>query len=274
MYEERPDQTQHKIVNMKPTFLTATLLGAATLVSMPSLAGEALDKITQNNEIRIGVTGDYMPFSEKLSDGSYVGIEHELAAIIADELGVKLTLVPTSWPTLMEDFKAGKYDLGMSGISVNAARQEYADFSSSYYSYGKSPITLCEHVDQYNTLEKIDQPSTTVVINEGGTNAQFARAHLTKAKLHVEPTNKYVYDRILDGTVDLMITDSVEADYRARHHEELCRSMPDQQFTESTIAAMMPKDIELKARINTILAGLEENGQLDKIIDKNMGIKL
>lgn len=259
---------------MKPTLLTVTLLGTLALASTSTLAGEALDRIEQTNEIRIGVTGDYMPFSEKLSDGSYVGIEHDLAAVIAQELGVKLTLVPTSWPTLMQDFKNGKYDIGMSGISVNPARKEFAEFSTSYYRYGKSPITLCEHVDQFNTLEKIDQPETTVVINEGGTNAQFARNNLKQAKLHVEPTNKYVYDRILDGTVDLMITDSVEADYRARHHVELCRSMPEQQFTESSIAAMMPKDAELKARINAVLAKLDESGQLDQIIDKNMGIKI
>ena len=259
---------------MKPRLLTPALLSALALVTSSAFAGEVLDRIEQNKEIRVGVTGDYMPFSEKLSDGSYVGIEHDLAAVIAEQLGVKLTLVPTSWPTLMEDFQAGKYDIGMSGISVTDARKEYAYFSNSYYNYGKTPITRCEDVEKFDSLAKIDQPDTTVIINEGGTNAIFARANLKQAKLHVEPTNKYVYDRILDGTVDLMIPDSVEADYRARHHDELCRSMPGFEFTESTIATMMPKDDELKARINAALSELEQNGQLDKIIDKNMGIKI
>ncbi|MGR5062968.1 transporter substrate-binding domain-containing protein [Photobacterium sp. DNB22_13_2] len=259
---------------MKPTLFTVTLLGTLTLASTPSLAGETLDKIEQAKEIRIGVTGDYMPFSEKLSNGNYVGIEHDLAVIIADELNVKLTLVPTSWPTLMDDFQSGKYDIGMTGISVTDARKEFAYFSHSYYNYGKTPITRCEDVEKFNSLEKIDQPETTVIINEGGTNSIFARANLKQAKLHVEPTNKYVYDRILDGTVDLMIPDSVEADYRARHHDELCRSMPGFEFTESAIATMMPKDNELKARINEVLAKLDESGQLEQIIDKNMGIKI
>ncbi|PSW19807.1 hypothetical protein C9I98_10095 [Photobacterium sanctipauli] len=254
--------------------LSASLISLAALISTAVSAGEAYDNIKQNKEIKVGVTGDYMPFSEKLEDGQYIGIEHDLAAVFAKELGVKLTLVPTSWPTLMQDFQAGKFDIGMTGISINDARKQYAYFSTSYYNYGKTPITLCKNVEKFDSLEKIDQPSTTVIINEGGTNAIFARETLQQANLHVEPTNKYVYDRILDGTVDLMIPDSVEADYRARHWDELCRSMPDSEFTQSSIGTMMPQDEELQVEINRILAELEESGKLAEIIDKNMGIKI
>ncbi|MGL6258595.1 transporter substrate-binding domain-containing protein [Vibrio sp. WXL210] len=256
------------------TLASSVLLCLLSATSWQAYSGDILDEIIATKTLKVGVTGDYMPFSEKLEDGRYIGIEHDIAAEIAAYLGVSIELVPTSWPTLMQDFHQGRYHLGMTGISINDERQRTAYFSTPYYVYGKTPITLCENATKFDSLEKIDQPSTTVIINEGGTNAKFARTTLKNAKLHVEPTNKHVYDRILDGTVDLMIPDSVEADYRAANYPELCRSMPDFEFTQSSIGTMMAKDSELKAAVDKVLEKLTTSGELERIIATNMNTKI
>ncbi|MEF9673486.1 transporter substrate-binding domain-containing protein [Pseudomonas sp. PCH446] len=51
--------------------------------------------------------------------------------------------MPTTWPTLMGDLQADKFDLAISGISVNMERQKQAFFSQPYQRDGKTPITLC-----------------------------------------------------------------------------------------------------------------------------------
>lgn len=216
-----------------------------------------------------------MPFSEKnLEDNTYVAIGHDLAEVIAKELGVKVEIVDTSWPALMADLLNNKYDIAMTGVSKNEGRLKTAYFYTNYYEYGKTPVTLCENVSKYNSIENIDQEQVTLVINEGGTNAAFARETVKNAKLHVEETNRYVYDRILDGTVDLMITDSVEADYRTLHTKELCRSMPDEILTNSNIGAMMFQNDALQVKVNQVIDNLIETGEMKRIIDKNMNIKI
>ena len=251
----------------------------ASLIVLPTWAEatstDVLSRVRDSGTLRLGVTGDYMPFSEKnLNDNTYVGIGHDLAEVIASQLDVKVEIVDTSWPTLMNDLLSNKYGIAMTGVSKNAGRLKTAYFSNTYFEYGKTPVTLCENVSKYNSLEKIDLEQVTLVINEGGTNAAFARETMANAKLHVEETNRYVYDRILDGTVDLMITDSVEADYRALHTEQLCRSMPDTILTQSNIGAMMPKDDQFRDVINQIIDDLIKSGEMEKIIERNMNIKV
>ena len=91
----------------------------------------SLDTILEGKIIRVGTTGDYMPFSYK-EDGTtdqYSGIDIELAKNLANTLNVELEFVSTSWPTLMEDLLADKFDIGMSGISITLDRQKLAMFS-------------------------------------------------------------------------------------------------------------------------------------------------
>ncbi|MBE0980801.1 transporter substrate-binding domain-containing protein, partial [Escherichia coli] len=76
-------------------------------------------------------------------------------------LGAKLVVVPTSWPNLMRDFADDRFDIAMSGISINLERQRQAYFSIPYLRDGKTPITLCSEEARFQTLEQIDQPGVT-----------------------------------------------------------------------------------------------------------------
>ena len=91
------------------------------LAASPAACGEespVLERIEARGEVRIGLTGDYKPFSWEKPEGHFEGLDAEMAEALADELGVRLVIVRTSWPTLMEDLRADKYDIGMGDISV------------------------------------------------------------------------------------------------------------------------------------------------------------
>jgi ABC-type amino acid transport substrate-binding protein len=87
-----------------------------------------LSDINTRGVLRVGSTGDYKPFSYR-SGSDFIGLDIELAGELAQAMGVKLVVVPTNWPTLMSDFRAGKFDIALSGVSVTAERQQQADFS-------------------------------------------------------------------------------------------------------------------------------------------------
>lgn len=76
----------------------------------------------------MGTTGDYMPMSFLDPEmGCYFGIDAELAEDLADSLGVKLEYVETTWPSLLEDTIAGRFDLAICGITITDDRREGAD---------------------------------------------------------------------------------------------------------------------------------------------------
>ena len=70
----------------------------------------------------------------------------------------------------------------------------------------------------------------TAIVNPGGTNEKFARANLKKARILVHPDNVTIFQQIVDGKADLMMTDAIEARLQSRLHPELCAVHPQQPF--------------------------------------------
>ena len=107
-----------------------------------------LDDVIARGVLRVGTTGDYKPFSYRTSpSSSFIGLDVELAEQLAKTLGVRVELVPTTWPTLMKDLGDDRFDITMSGVSISLERQKKALYSIPYLTDGKTPITRCENTD-------------------------------------------------------------------------------------------------------------------------------
>ncbi len=83
---------------------TFLFLFVALCLGVPSQAqSNRLDDILSRGVLRVGTTGDYKPFSYRpAGSGDFIGLDVELAGQLAKALGVKLELVPTTWPSLMK----------------------------------------------------------------------------------------------------------------------------------------------------------------------------
>ena len=90
--------------------------------------------------------------------------------------------------------------------------------------------------------EAIDQPSVRAIVNPGGTNERFIDAKLRRAKKILHQDNRTIFNEIINGNADLMITDSIEVRLQANLHPELCGSMPGETLTYQEKGYMMPKD--------------------------------
>lgn len=239
------------------------------VVSQPSAT--LLDEILTRGSIRIGTTGDYKPFTYLNPEtNQFEGIDIDLANNLGKALGVEVQFVKTSWPTLLQDFQAGKYDLGMGGISVNLERQKVALFSMPYLKDGKTPITLKENREKFQTLEQIDQEGVRIIVNPGGTNEKFVRANIRKATIVMHEDNVTIFDQIVQGNADLMITDAVETILQQKLHPELAAIHPEQPFTYSEKAYLMPRDMIFKHFIDQWLHLLQMDGSYQQIYDQWM----
>lgn len=245
------------------------LLAAAVTASVtaPAQAGEALDGIRSRGVLRVGTTGDYKPFTFRQLDGSYTGADIAMARRLADRLGVRLEVVPTAWATLLPDFTAGKFDVAMGGVSVNAPRAAAGTFSSVTYVDGKRPVARCADQDRFNAVDAIDQPGVRVVVNPGGTNEEFARASFHRATVTVHPDNTTVFDEIIANRADVMVTDGIEADHQAFLHPELCPAHVAQPFTRLEKAYLLPRDPDLATLVDGWLADERASGEAARILD-------
>lgn len=233
----------------------------------------SLDIILERKIIRVGTTGDYMPFSYK-EDGTvdqFSGIDIELAKNLAKSLNVELVFVLTSWPTLMDDLLADKFDIGMSGISITLDRQKLAMFSEPMHFGGKAAISRDADADKYTNLAKINNPDVRVIFNPGGTNEMFARDHFPLAKLILNNDNITIFEKIVSGEADVMVTDAIETIIQQEIHQELEAVNPKKPFNYSEKGYLIKRDNNFKAYIDQWVNMRLKDGTYQNIYDNEIG---
>lgn len=231
-----------------------------------------LARVMDSGILRICTTGDYKPFTYHDKDaGTYEGIDIDMAGSLAESLGVKAEFVDTTWKTLMPDFLAGRCDIAMGGISVTLERQKQAFFSDPYLVNGKAPIARCEDEAKYQTIEAIDQPGVTVIVNPGGTNEKFVREKLSKATIEVYPDNVTIFEQVLKGKADIMIAESVETELQEKLHPGLCAINPEKPLKYGEMGYLLPQGDEVfKAYVDQWLHLAKAAGEFDRIYDEHL----
>ena len=237
---------------------------AAFVASNADAQESRLEAIQKNGTLRVCTPGDYQPFSLAKPDGSYEGIDVDLVQSMAKALGVKVEFVKSPWAQLMDTF-VDKCDVGVGGISVTLERQKRAFFTEPYMVNGKAPITKCENVQKFQTVADIDKPSVTVIENPGGSNERFARANFKQAKIVIFNDNTKIFDEILKGNADVMISESVETIVQQKLHPGLCAVNPGKPLQYGEMAYLLPRgDVVFKARVDQWLHLAKASGDYDR----------
>lgn len=225
------------------------------------------DVILSRGTLKVGTTGDYKPYSFKdLKSGAFKGFDIDLAYDLAKALGVEVEFIETSWPTLAEDLKNDRFDIAMGGISVTLERQKTGLFSKPYLNDGKSPISRCAERHRYVTIEDIDRANVKVIVNPGGTNEKFVVTHLKHAQILVWKDNTTIFDQIVEGKADVMITDASETMYQQKLHPGiLCAVNPERPFNNFEKAYWVQRAPYLTAFVDQWLHQLKRNGIFDAL---------
>jgi cyclohexadienyl dehydratase len=207
-----------------------------------------LERVAASHALRIGTTGDYAPFSSTSGD-RLQGVDIELARALAQRLDAEPVFVHTSWARLLDDLLQNQFDVAVGGISATPARAAVAAVSVAYLPGGKTIIARCSDRSRFHSLSAVDRPGVRVIVNPGGTNEAYVRTHLNRAHVTVYPSNTTIFDELIAGRADVMITDDIEVELETHRHRELCRAFPG-TLTRADKVILMSRDAALIAAVN------------------------
>ena len=205
-----------------------------------------------------------------------VGVDPDLASLIADSLGLTLNLVPTAWADWPLGVSSGKYDAVISNVTVTEERKEKFDFSSyrqdvlGFYVRNDSPITSITEPKDIAGLK---------IITGAGTNQE--KIILEWDRLNVEaglaPVEIQYYD---DSAASTLAIQSGRADVEFNPNPTLSYSSAVTGDTrlvgvqsggwpvKAEIAATTRKGSGLAVAITIALNGLIENGLYAQTLER------
>jgi cyclohexadienyl dehydratase len=225
-------------------------------------------RIEAQGTLRIGTTGDFVPFSVE-QDGWLSGSDVELAAQLAKRLGVEPVFVRTSFPTLLEDLHANRFDVGFSGISITPKREAVASFSVAYLRVSEAIVTHRRNASQYPNLASLDRPDVRVLVYPGGTGEHFAHDHLRHARIIPFPDKGGAFEEVLSGRVDAMFTDEVDAQVRVKQYPDLAYSLADSAFRDPK-GILMPRGSDLVAAVDAWVKESVVTGEPPRLLAQHL----
>ncbi len=218
------------------------VVSLAVLASSQVMAGPRLDQVLQSKTLRVGTPGDYRPFAIQ-ADGAYSGHDIDVIEAMAKEMGVKVAYVPTTWPNLMADLQADKFDVAVGGITRNVTRISQAQMLPGYAPFGKVALVRKAEAGKYKTAASLNQPNVRVIKNPGGTNEAYVLANLPKAQISTHDKNAEIPALIAEGKGDVMITETYEALHYAQADKRLHAAFLQQPLTPvNQLGFLYPKD--------------------------------
>jgi polar amino acid transport system substrate-binding protein len=90
----------------------------------------ALDE--SKDQLVVATNAAFEPFEYTEGD-KYLGIDMEIAALLAEELGMELVIQNMDFDAVCLSVGQQKCDIAMAGLTINEERKEYVTFTESYY---------------------------------------------------------------------------------------------------------------------------------------------
>lgn len=246
------------------TFIGLAAAAALALGAAPAFA-DALEAIKERGVLRVAVPQDFPPFGSVGSDMAPVGYDIDMAAAIAERMGVGLELTPVTSANRIPYLQTDRVDLVISSLGKNAERELVIDFSEAYAPFyngifGEADLDLTEiaGLDGMSvgvTRGSVEDLALTDLAPEGTTISRYE-------------DNNGTISSFLSGQVDVIATGNVVA---AAILERNPPRSPELKFlvNNSPCYIGMNKDEPaLMEAVNGIIAEMKADGSLNEIAQK------
>lgn len=171
-------------------------------------ASPVIDRILKNRVLTIGTAGSMPPLNMTTKDKQVVGIEIDLAKLMADAMEVELKIKTMAFADLLGALEAGKVDMVLSGMTMTPKRNLKVAFAGPYMVSGKCFLSKLSDIATAKEPSQIKKPDLRLAALKGSTSQYFVEQFLPKAKLITTVDYDEGVDLVLKGKVDAMVADS------------------------------------------------------------------
>ena len=211
----------------------------------------------------IMATNAFFPPYEFYDGDDIVGIDAEIAGLLAEKLGLTLEIVDMDFATIVTSVQTGGVDIGLAGMTVTEERLENVNFTDSYAT-GVQVIIVKEDSD----IASVDDLKGKLIgTQEGTTGHQYCAQDYGEENVLAYTNGATAVQNLVQGAVDCVVIDKQPALSFVEANEGL-KILETEYVIEDYAAAVSKENTALLDALNTALQELKADGSIDEILNK------
>ena len=232
--------------------------------STEETAGEAAAVTTVTEGVlTMSTNAAFPPYEMTADDGSFEGIDIEVAGAIAEKLGLELQVDDMDFDAALLAAQTGKSDMVMAGVTVTEDRQTVMDFSDTYANGIQVVI-----VPEDSAIATIDDLQGKMIgVQRGTTGDSYCSDDFGEDNVIKYDNGLTAVQALNNGQVDAVVIDNAPAQEFVEANPGL--KILDTEYANEEYAIGVAKgNTQLLDAINGALAELTEDGTIQAIVDK------
>ena len=231
--------------------------------------GDAAFTTVTPGKLTMSTNASFPPYEMVADDGSFEGIDIEVAGAIAEKLGLELQVDDMGFDAALQAAQTGKSDMVMAGVTVTEERQAVMDFSNSYANGVQvvivkegSPIQTVDDLANANMIGCQMGTTGYTFCSDTPENGGFGEDHVTPYD-----DGAAAVQALMNGQIDAVVIDNKPAQEYVAANPGL--KILDGEFTNEDYAIGVAKgNTALLDAINGALEELTNDGTIQSIVDK------
>ena len=248
---------------------SAASSSAAGSVSGSASNGDPAFTTVTPGKLTMSTNASFPPYEMVADDGSFEGIDIEVAGAIAEKLGLELQVDDMGFDAALQAAQTGKSDMVMAGVTVTEERQAVMDFSNSYANGVQvvivkegSPIQTVDDLANANMIGCQMGTTGYTFCSDTPENGGFGEDHVTPYD-----DGAAAVQALMNGQIDAVVIDNKPAQEYVAANPGL--KILDGDFTNEDYAIGVAKgNTALLDAINGALEELTNDGTIQSIVDK------
>jgi ABC-type amino acid transport substrate-binding protein len=223
--------------------------------------GNSLEAVQKEGVITVATSPDFPPF-ESLDGDQIVGIEVDIMQLIAEELGVEVQFEQMDFDSVLPGVQAGKFDVGMSGITITEEREKNADFTMPYFMASQAIVVMADS----DITCKADLEGKTIAVQTGTTAETYCMENGYDVQAY--QANNDAASALTSGKVDAWVVDN-EVAIALSAEQNGATIVLDEAMTSEPYAFAFVKDSDtLVQAFNEVIEKLVQDGTIEAIFEE------
>lgn len=259
-----------KIIALLLAVLMATaFIACSSNTAKEETTADLLDTIRSKGSITVAMEGTWAPWTYVDEAGNLVGFDVEVAAAVAEKLGVSVEYITGEWDGLLAGVQVGRYDIMVNGVGYTEERAEAYTFTAPY-AFNKTALVVRSDNAEVASLSDLEGKTTC---NSANSTYQLAAEEYGATVLDVE-TLDGTMEMILSGRADATLNAEVSIYDYLNQQPDAAIKIVDYLPEVEQVCIIMPKgdgSAALQAAIDKALEELRSDGTLSALSNKYFG---